>query len=118
MTNPLQIQIGGSHYKNFEYQPIEFFMDMKLNFIQCNIIKYIVRHRSKNGIEDVKKARHYAEIGMSMGDSIRLGWSSDYLDRFSSQIDGDVEQMIVLNAVRMYYVEVINLCNELINSYE
>ena len=27
----LETQIGGSHYKKFEYQPIEFFMDNNFN---------------------------------------------------------------------------------------
>lgn len=116
--NPLAIQIGGSHYKDFEYQPIEFFMDMRLNFIQCNIVKYIVRHRLKNGVEDVKKAKHYAEIGVSIDKSIRLGWPSYNSDRFASQIDGDIEQRIVLSAVRLHYADVIKLCDELIHFYE
>jgi len=29
---------------------------------QSNIIKYAVRHKDKNGIDDVKKIIHYAEL--------------------------------------------------------
>lgn len=31
-------------------------------FIEGNIIKYIIRHRNKNGVEDLKKAKHYIDL--------------------------------------------------------
>lgn len=55
-------QIGGNHYKNYKIQPTEFIHANNIPFIEGNIIKYIVRHRSKNGIEDLKKARHYIDL--------------------------------------------------------
>lgn len=121
MTNPLKKQVGGSHYKNFVYQPIEFFMDMKLNFIQCNIIKYIFRHKSKNGIEDVKKAKHYAEIGMSVGakyDNVYDTNDAMKCDMFVDQIDGHIEQDAIRFAIFEKYNFVIKLCDELIHNYE
>ena len=60
--NPLDIQIGGDHYKSLEYQPIEFFEDLHLDAFRANIIKYLARGRKKGGVEDLKKARHYAQI--------------------------------------------------------
>lgn len=58
----LDVQEGGNHYKNFEIQPIEFTHKNGLNFCEGNVIKYVSRHRFKNGIEDLKKARHYIEL--------------------------------------------------------
>lgn len=58
----LDRQEGGSHYKNFEIQPIEFIHRNNIPFIEGNIIKYILRHRQKNGIEDLKKAKHYIDL--------------------------------------------------------
>lgn len=58
----LNTQIGGNHYKTFEIQPIEFIHKNNLSFIQGNIIKYVCRYRDKNGIEDLKKARHYIDM--------------------------------------------------------
>ena len=58
--NPLDIQIGGDHYKSLEYQPIEFFRDVHLDVFRANIIKYLARWRKKGGLEDLKKAQHYA----------------------------------------------------------
>lgn len=58
----LDVQIGGGHYKDFAIQPIEFTMKNSLNFCQGNIIKYVCRYNHKNGIEDLKKAKHYIDL--------------------------------------------------------
>ena len=58
----LDKQVGGSHYKNFKIQPIEFITANKLSFIQASIIKYICRFDKKNGNEDIDKAIHYCEL--------------------------------------------------------
>ena len=55
-------QVGGSHYKDFKIQPIEFITANKLSFIQASIIKYICRYDKKNGKEDIDKAIHYCEL--------------------------------------------------------
>ena len=55
-------QEGGSHYKTCVIQPVEFIHKNNIPFIDGNIIKYILRHKSKNGIEDLKKAKHYLDL--------------------------------------------------------
>ena len=50
-------QVGGSHYSRYVIQPTEFIYKNNIPFIEGNIIKYILRHREKNGIEDLKKAK-------------------------------------------------------------
>ena len=55
-------QIGGSHYKGMKMQPTEFIMLNDIPFVEGNIIKYVCRHRLKNGAEDLKKALHYIKI--------------------------------------------------------
>lgn len=61
-NNSLETQVGGSHYKNMCIQPIEFIERNDLGFCVGNIIKYVCRYKDKNGIEDLKKARHYIDI--------------------------------------------------------
>jgi len=61
-SSALQKQEGGNHYKDFAIQPIEFIYKNNLAFCEGNIIKYVCRHRKKNGIEDLRKAKHYLEI--------------------------------------------------------
>lgn len=60
--NPLDVQIGGNHYKDMAIQPIEFTLKNNLNFCQGNIIKYVCRYKSKNGIQDLEKAKHYIDL--------------------------------------------------------
>jgi hypothetical protein len=55
-------QIGGSHYKDLPIQPIEFIVKNKIPFLEGNVIKYVVRWSIKNGLEDLKKARHYIDL--------------------------------------------------------
>jgi len=50
-------QIGGSHYKNFKIQPVDYIMQNNLTFLEGNVIKYTTRARKKNGIEDYEKAK-------------------------------------------------------------
>ena len=55
-------QIGGSHYKKMKIQPSEFVIANELLFPEGNVIKYICRHRYKNGKEDLEKAIHFIEM--------------------------------------------------------
>ena len=55
----LDIQEGGDHYRKMKIQPIEFIHANELDFLQGNVIKYITRHKNKNGAADVRKALHY-----------------------------------------------------------
>jgi len=69
-TNPLAHQESGNHYKRYKIQPVEFCQANELNYCESNVIKYVVRHRDKNGLEDLKKARHYIDmlIALEYGD--------------------------------------------------
>ena len=58
--NPLVAQEGGGHYKNRGIQPLEYIMQNNLSFCEGNVVKYISRYKSKNGIEDLAKVIHYA----------------------------------------------------------
>ena len=46
------------HYKS-TIEPIDFIVANKLNFIEGNIVKYVVRYKQKNGLEDLLKAQEY-----------------------------------------------------------
>ena len=65
----LNTQVGGSHYKNMTIQPVEFIERNNLGFCVGNIIKYVCRYKDKNGIEDLKKARHYIDLLIDMEES-------------------------------------------------
>ena len=61
---PLSRQIGGSHYKDFPIQPVEFITKNKLNFLQGCIVKRITRYNlpGGKGLQDLEKIIHEAEL--------------------------------------------------------
>jgi len=59
---PQEKQIGGKHYKSFYIQPYEFISKNNLSFFQGNVVKYVCRYITKNGIEDLEKIIHYCEL--------------------------------------------------------
>ena len=61
-----QTQIGSDHYQGYAIQPTEFIQKNRLNWCEGNIIKYVTRHKRKNGIEDLRKAEHYLKLLMEM----------------------------------------------------
>lgn len=61
-----ETQIGGSHYKDKVIQPwdaMRYWMSPEAfeGFLQGNVIKYIARYKDKDGLQDLKKARHYLD---------------------------------------------------------
>ena len=61
-----QTQIGGDHYQGYTIQPTEFIQKNRLNWCEGNVVKYVTRHKRKNGIEDLRKAEHYLKLLMEM----------------------------------------------------
>ena len=48
-----------TYYHKGDYDVIEFCNKHEISFVTGNIIKYIVRYKNKNGVEDLKKAKEY-----------------------------------------------------------
>jgi hypothetical protein len=55
-------QVGGDHYKTMPIQPVQYIHANKLSFLEGNVVKYITRHKAKNGRADVEKALHYCQL--------------------------------------------------------
>lgn len=53
-------QIGGSHYQG-AIQTWDYIIAQDLGYLEGNIVKYVSRWKKKNGLEDLKKARHYLD---------------------------------------------------------
>lgn len=65
-SEALQKQEGGNHYKDLKIQPIEFIHANNIPFAEGNVIKYVCRHRNKNGAQDLRKAIHFLEMLIEM----------------------------------------------------
>lgn len=62
VPSPLDVQVGGGHYKDFPIQPVEYCQKNQLNTCESNIVKYATRHKGKGGAEDIRKIIHYAQL--------------------------------------------------------
>ena len=58
----LKTQIGGDHYKTMAIQPVEYIIANQLGFVEGAVVKYVSRWRAKNGVDDLRKARHLLDI--------------------------------------------------------
>lgn len=57
-------QVDGTHYKDYSYQPTQFFIDTDLSYPIASAIKYLSRigvEKDKNNI-GIDKAIHYVEL--------------------------------------------------------
>ena len=62
----LDVQVGGSHYKDMAIQPVVFCQMNRLPSIESNVVKYVCRHRFKGGRKDIEKAIHNLQILLEM----------------------------------------------------
>jgi hypothetical protein len=63
----LDRQVQGDHYKKLKYQVSEFILGNKLNWIDANIVKYAVRSKKGETLEQkYNKIIHYAELGKDL----------------------------------------------------
>lgn len=58
----LSTQEGGDHYRTLNIQPVEYIHANGIGYFEGSVIKYVTRWRSKNGIADLRKARHFIEL--------------------------------------------------------
>jgi hypothetical protein len=54
-------KINPPYYIGTKIQVSDFINEFNLDYFSGNIVKYVVRHKQKNGIEDLKKAKWYLE---------------------------------------------------------
>ena len=63
INNPFDYQVDGSHYKKEGLMDVtEWCMRHDVPLAEFNVIKYTFRHKKKNGIIDLRKAKHYLEF--------------------------------------------------------
>lgn len=61
-ASALDVQVDGGHYKGMTIQPVEYIHANKLGYFEGNVIKYVSRWRSKGGVKDLEKAKHYIDL--------------------------------------------------------
>ena len=116
----IENQVGGSHYKNMAFQPIELITALKCSFIQGCIIKYISRYKNKNGAQDIKKCIHYAQLAIELKDK-GLCKTTDNIDTYvlisdfcSTNKITLLQKLIIEATANASFNRVIRLCNDLL----
>ena len=66
MSDPLKRQVGGNHYQSKGVQHVQFCQVNRIPWAESCALKYLTRHRRKNGLQDVEKARHYVEFVVAL----------------------------------------------------
>lgn len=67
MHNANEKQVGGTHYATGGAQHWDYVQEA-LNgaYLMGNVTKYVARHRKKNGLQDLEKAKHYLQKIMEL----------------------------------------------------
>jgi len=58
MSNANKTQVGGNHYQT-TYQHWDMVCDTNLHYLLGCATKYLARWRTKNGLQDLAKAKHF-----------------------------------------------------------
>lgn len=61
-TSALSTQVAGDHYRKLKIQPVEYIHRNGIGFVEGAVIKYVSRWKEKNGVEDLRKARHMLDL--------------------------------------------------------
>jgi glutamate mutase epsilon subunit len=49
------------HYTGGKIEVWDFIIDQGMNYLEGNVVKYLARYKSKNGLEDLLKAQAYLD---------------------------------------------------------
>lgn len=60
----LDVQVGGSHYKDCAIQPVQYIEANRLQFLEASVVKRVTRHDkpSGKGRQDIEKAIHELQL--------------------------------------------------------
>jgi hypothetical protein len=67
-----EVQVGGTHYGLSTQQHWDLVVKFDWDYFQGQITKYVMRHKKKNKLEDLKKAKHFLEKYIEEYESGRL----------------------------------------------
>ena len=54
--------VSPDYYARYDIEPISFIMRNGIPYAEGNVIKYVLRHDMKGGVEDIDKAIRYLEL--------------------------------------------------------
>jgi Protein of unknwon function (DUF3310) len=73
---PERRQVGGTHYNSHAIQPFDVIVAYGMDFFEGSAVKYLMRYKDKNGVEDLEKARHYIDILIAREKGVEEWWKA------------------------------------------
>lgn len=63
-SSPFDEQVGGRHYADLPkgYQPFQISHVLKLNPVEHTILKYLIRRKGDQRLEDLNKIKHCVDV--------------------------------------------------------
>lgn len=96
-------QVGGSHYENLQFEPVQFFVYMNTNWFQGEIVKYCSRFLNKNGKEDLLKAQQVCQLATQLGlNQAKLfndNDSENFIQQYCNQFEYSDRMELICQAV-------------------
>jgi hypothetical protein len=98
VTNPLLMQVGGSHYKDMPYQPVQFIHNVQLGFLSGCIVKRICRydHQTGKGRQDLEKIIHECLL-LKQLDFCSIEPKKAFSKNKQKRVLAELNQFLVLN---------------------
>ena len=60
--NMIKENVSPEYYARYDIEPVSFIMRNQIPFAEGSVIKYVLRHDMKGGVEDIDKAIRYLEM--------------------------------------------------------
>ena len=60
--NMIKEAVSPPHYARWDVEPVSCIMRNRIPYAEGNVIKYVMRHDMKGGVEDINKAIRYLEM--------------------------------------------------------
>lgn len=115
-------QVGGSHYENLPFEPVQFFVYMNTNWFQGEVVKYCSRFLNKNGKEDLLKAQQVCQLATQLGlNQAKLFQDNDsenFIQQYCNQFEySDRMELICLAVLKNNYPVAHIFIEQLIDQY-
>lgn len=108
-------QVGGDHYSKYEVQPIDVIEYnaseyLTLGYLAGNVIKYLMRFKDKNGLQDILKAQQYLEMLQSRVELYT--YDVDFIKQFAEYFDNKEQEAYFRGRVLVLMIEFLKDQND------
>ena len=89
--------INPDHYKNNSIQLEPYVLCSAFSFVSGNVLKYVIRYKDKNGVEDLRKALRYLNM-MDEEDTVTNSKQDILLELWAKFSDNELINNAVFSA--------------------